>query len=105
MADGGRDAGSRGTLWVSWLIGDERPSVETVVDGPIAALRAALREHSGPVVVVSDEVGLGLVPMDPIGRAFRDILGIAHQQLVADSDEAWFMVAGRALALPPGADR
>ncbi|HYX12287.1 MAG TPA: bifunctional adenosylcobinamide kinase/adenosylcobinamide-phosphate guanylyltransferase [Candidatus Acidoferrum sp.] len=93
------------TLWVSWLIGDERPSVETLVDGPIAALRAALREHSGPVVVVSDEVGLGLVPMDLIGRAFRDILGIAHQQLVADSDEAWFMVAGRALALPPGADR
>ena len=90
------------TLWISLLIGDERPSVEGVVDGPIEAVRDALRAHDGPVIVVSDEVGLGLVPMDPIGRAFRDILGIAHQRLVADADEAWLMIAGRALALPPG---
>jgi adenosyl cobinamide kinase/adenosyl cobinamide phosphate guanylyltransferase len=89
------------TLWISHLIGDERPSVEAIVDGPIESVRAALRAHNGPAIVVSDEVGLGLVPMDPIGRAFRDILGIAHQRLVADSDEAWLMVAGRALALPP----
>jgi adenosylcobinamide kinase/adenosylcobinamide-phosphate guanylyltransferase len=93
------------TLWVSLLIGDEPPFVDSVVDGPIEAMRAALRDHAGPVVVVSDEIGLGLVPMDPTGRAFRDILGIAHQKLVADADEAWLMVAGRALALPPSADR
>lgn len=93
------------TLWVSSLIGDERPQVETVVEGPIGAVRVALREHAGPVVIVSDEIGLGLVPMDPVGRAFRDILGIAHQQLVADANEAWFMVAGRAMPLPPSADR
>jgi adenosylcobinamide kinase / adenosylcobinamide-phosphate guanylyltransferase len=93
------------TLWVSLLIGEERPSVDALVDGPIEAMRAALRDHAGPVVVVSDEIGLGLVPMDPIGRAFRDILGIAHQRLVADADEAWLMVAGRALALPPSANR
>lgn len=90
------------TLWVSSVVGEERPVVEEVVDGPIGAMRAALWDHAGPVVVVSDEIGLGLVPMDPIGRAFRDILGITHQQLVADADEAWFMVAGRALALPQG---
>jgi len=93
------------TLWVSLLIGEERPSVNSVVDGPIEEVRAALRGHEGPVVVVSDEIGLGLVPMDPVGRAFRDILGIAHQRLVADADEAWLMVAGRALALPASADR
>ena len=90
------------TLWVSLLVGDERPSVDAVVDGPIEDVRTAIRGHDGPVVVVSDEIGLGLVPMDPVGRAFRDILGIAHQRLVADSDEAWLMVAGRAIALPPG---
>jgi len=90
------------TLWVSLLVGDERPSVDAVVDGPSEDVRDAIRGHDGPVVVVSDEVGLGLVPMDPVGRAFRDILGIAHQRLVADSDEAWLMVAGRAIALPPG---
>ena len=88
------------TLWVSILVGEERPSVEAIVDGPIEDVRLAVRAHAGPVVIVSDEIGLGLVPMDPVGRAFRDILGIAHQVLVADSDEAWLMVAGRAIRLP-----
>ena len=90
------------TLWVSLLVGDERPSVAAVVEGPIEDVRNALRAHDAPVIVVSDEVGLGLVPMDPVGRAFRDILGIAHQRLVADADEAWLMVAGRAIVLPRG---
>ncbi len=86
------------TLWVSQLLTD--PSrLDAVLDGPIEAFRAAVRRHDGPVIVVSDEVGLGLVPMDPLGRAFRDLLGIAHQRLVADSDEAWFTVAGRAFRL------
>lgn len=91
------------TLWVSTLIGDGPPLVEAVVDGPVEEARRSIRHHDGPVVVVSDEVGLGLVPMDPVGRAFRDILGIAHQRLVADSDEAWLLVAGRPLRLPPPA--
>ena len=60
---------------------------------------AAINGHDGPVVVVSDEIGLGLVPLQPLSRAFRDLLGIAHQRLVDRSDEAWFMVAGRPLAL------
>jgi adenosylcobinamide kinase/adenosylcobinamide-phosphate guanylyltransferase len=86
------------TLWVSQLL--ERPGdAAAVLDGPLAELRSALRGHAGPAIVVSDEVGLGLVPLDPLGRAFRDVLGIAHQQLVADSDEAWFLVAGRPIRL------
>jgi adenosylcobinamide kinase/adenosylcobinamide-phosphate guanylyltransferase len=89
------------TLWLSRLIGDDGiPDVFALVDGPVAALRRALADHPGPAIVVSDEIGLGLVPLDPLSRAFRDLIGIAHQRLVADSDEAWFMVAGRALALP-----
>jgi adenosylcobinamide kinase / adenosylcobinamide-phosphate guanylyltransferase len=88
------------TLWLSQLVeGVEDPIL--LVDGPVEALRAALAGHDGPAVVVSDEISLGLVPMDPLSRAFRDLLGIAHQRLVADSDEAWFMVAGRAIRLEP----
>jgi len=86
------------TLWVSQLV-DGPGDASSVVDGPIAELRAALAAHAGAAIVVSDEVGLGLVPLDPLGRAFRDVLGIAHQQLVADSDEAWFLVAGRPIRL------
>jgi len=88
------------TLWVSLLI-EGRTDVAGLVDGPIEALRSALADHDGPAIVVSDEVGLGIVPMDPSARIFRDVMGIAHQRLVADSDEAWFTIAGRALRLDP----
>jgi adenosylcobinamide kinase/adenosylcobinamide-phosphate guanylyltransferase len=93
------------TLWVSLLLDGPDPDVMAIVDGPIDDLRAALSAHVGPAIVVSDEVGLGVVPMDPIGRAFRDILGIAHQRLVDDADEAWFTVAGRAIRLEPAPTR
>ena len=94
------------TLWVSRLLPDDvRPEVFGIADGPVEDLRRALADHPGPAVVVSDEIGLGLVPLDPLSRAFRDILGIAHQRLVADADEAWLMVAGRALRLPPESAR
>jgi adenosylcobinamide kinase / adenosylcobinamide-phosphate guanylyltransferase len=86
------------TLWVAAVM-DDATTVAELVEGPISALRAAIRAHDGPVVVVSDEVGLGIVPLDPLSRRFRDALGIAHQELVAEADEAWFTIAGRALRL------
>jgi adenosylcobinamide kinase / adenosylcobinamide-phosphate guanylyltransferase len=91
------------TLWASLALGDDPARVDAVLDGEFADVCAAIADHDGPVVIVSDEIGLGLVPLDPLGRAFRDLLGMAHQRLVARSDAAWFMVAGRAIALPPAA--
>jgi adenosyl cobinamide kinase/adenosyl cobinamide phosphate guanylyltransferase len=87
------------TLWMSLVFGDEPGPIDDVLDGPFGDVLAAIAEHDGPVIVVSDEIGLGMVPLEPLSRAFRDLLGIAHQRLVARSDEAWFMVAGRPLAL------
>lgn len=87
------------TLWMSLVFGDDPRPIDDVLDGPFADALEAIDAHHGPVVVVSDEIGLGLVPLEPLSRAFRDLLGIAHQRLVARSDEAWFMVAGRPLAL------
>jgi adenosylcobinamide kinase/adenosylcobinamide-phosphate guanylyltransferase len=87
------------TLWVSTLTGDAPPEIEALVDGPVADALAAVLERTAPVVVVSDEIGLGLVPMDPIGRAFRDLLGIVHQRFAAAADEVHFMVAGLPLTL------
>jgi adenosylcobinamide kinase/adenosylcobinamide-phosphate guanylyltransferase len=92
------------TLWMSLVYGDGGSPIDAVLDGPFANALAAIAGHDGPVVVVSDEIGLGIVPLERLSRAFRDLLGIAHQRLVAQSDEAWFMVAGRPLALmDPGA--
>ncbi len=89
------------TLWASLVLADDPSRVDAVLADDLVRVLDAIAGHDGPVVVVSDEVGLGLVPLDPLGRAFRDLLGIAHQQLVARCDEAWFMIAGRPMALPP----
>jgi adenosylcobinamide kinase/adenosylcobinamide-phosphate guanylyltransferase len=93
------------TLWASLALADDASRLDAVLEGPFAEVMHAIEEQDAPIVVVSDEIGLGLVPLDPLGRAFRDLLGIAHQRLVARSDEAWFMVAGRAIALPSQALR
>jgi adenosylcobinamide kinase / adenosylcobinamide-phosphate guanylyltransferase len=85
------------TLWLSALIdtpATELDGIDRLLDGPIAAGLAAVARHSGPVVVVSDEIGLGMVPMDPLSRAFRDLQGIAHQRLAALADEVVLTVAG-----------
>jgi adenosylcobinamide kinase / adenosylcobinamide-phosphate guanylyltransferase len=87
------------TLWLSTLLGDGTPAIDPILDGPIAAAYAAIAARPGPVVVVSDEVGLGIVPMHPNARVYRDLVGIAHQRLAAMADEVVLLVAGLPLVL------
>ena len=89
------------TLWLSALIDTPAPDIDRLLDGPVAAGLAALEGHGGPLVVVSDEIGLGMVPMDPLGRAFRDLQGIVHQRVAAMADEVVLTVAGLPLVLKP----
>jgi adenosylcobinamide kinase/adenosylcobinamide-phosphate guanylyltransferase len=93
------------TLWLSTLLGDGAPGIDPILDGPVAAGLAAIATRPGPVVVVSDEVGLGIVPMHAGARAYRDLVGIAHQRLAAMADEAYLLVAGLPLTLKGGVDR
>ncbi len=54
-------------------------------------------------IVVSNEVGSGVVPPSALGRAYRDLLGRVNQSISASANRAWLLVAGRALELPaPG---
>ena len=87
------------TLWLSGTFEPELTTAEAFLDGPFEAALAAFRGRSGPTVVVSDEINLGLMPMDATARGFRDLIGSAHQRLAAEADEAWFMVAGLPLRL------
>ena len=85
------------TLWVSNLLirGDDSQAVEQ-------ASRAALdrvRDRRGPTLVVTNEVGLGIVPADQLSRTYRDALGRVNQAWVAAADRALFLVAGKAIAL------
>jgi adenosylcobinamide kinase / adenosylcobinamide-phosphate guanylyltransferase len=87
------------TLWLSAIAGDELVDIDPILDGPFARAVEALRERQGPAVVVSDEIGLGMVPLDPLARAFRDLLGIANQRLAAAADEVHLLVAGLPVTL------
>lgn len=82
------------TLWLSTLLGDGTPAIDPILDGPVALAYEALATRPGPAVVVSDEVGLGIVPMHANARVYRDLVGIAHQRLAVLADEAYLFVAG-----------
>jgi len=79
----------------------ESPSadVQDVVDAALTPAVAALAAHPGPVVLVTNEVGLGVVPEHRSGRLFRDLLGTVNQRLAAGCDEVHLVVAGRVLQL------
>ncbi|MBI3362834.1 MAG: bifunctional adenosylcobinamide kinase/adenosylcobinamide-phosphate guanylyltransferase [Chloroflexi bacterium] len=72
-------------------------AAEAALDAELDGLLAAYAESRAEWIVISNEVGLGLVPPYPLGRAYRDALGRANQRLAAEADEVFFMVAGLAM--------
>ena len=90
------------SLWVANVL--ERGDTEDEIVASAARAAAAAATRSELVVGVSNEVGLGIVPMSPLGRTYRDLLGVANRTWVEASVEAAFVVAGRALPLAPGDD-
>ena len=59
----------------------------------------AIAAHRGPVVAVSDELGLGMVPLHAVSRAFRDLAGLVHQRFAAAADEVHVVIAGLPMTL------
>ncbi|HOJ00894.1 MAG TPA: bifunctional adenosylcobinamide kinase/adenosylcobinamide-phosphate guanylyltransferase [Anaerolineaceae bacterium] len=72
---------------------DER-GYHAMVEREMDELIASYSIHTGKWVVVSNEVGLGLVPAYPLGRYYRDALGRANQRIAKIADRAILMVAG-----------
>jgi len=62
-------------------------------------LRKTCREARCSLIIVSNEVGLGIVPDNPSARMFRDLSGLIHQKVAQQADEVYFMVAGIPLQL------
>ena len=85
------------TLWVSNLLGQGLTDAEVGARAGAAAATAAGR--TAPTVAVSNEVGSGIVPADPLARRYRDLLGQVNAAWAAAADRALLLVAGRALPL------
>ncbi len=84
------------TLWLSNLLlrGDTQ-------EGQVGRLIGTLHEKPFHSILISNEVGMGVVPDSALGRAFRDLCGRAHQALVARADEIYFGAMGTLIRLKP----
>ena len=82
------------TLWLSNLFGARRD-----VEAETRALVKALPLLGGPVILVSNEVGLGIVPENQLARAFRDAAGRLNQAVAGVADRVVFVAAGLPLTL------
>ena len=88
------------TLWLSNLLLAEAPDGEILRQ--VTAVAEAAAGRAGPTLLVTNEVGLGLVPETALGRRFRDLAGAAHQRLAAIADEVYAALMGMVLRLHPG---
>ncbi len=95
------------TLWLSNWMAQHSSFVEednvqqqyTYHDGVLADIEALLFTISAlapskTVIIVSNEVGLGIVPMHPLSRTYRDLLGWVNQRIARDAERVYFMIAG-----------
>jgi adenosylcobinamide kinase / adenosylcobinamide-phosphate guanylyltransferase len=82
------------TLWLSNLM-----LAEADIEEETARLEKTLVAASGPLVLVANEVGSGIVPSYPLGRRFRDTQGVLNQRIAARAERVILMVAGLPLLL------
>lgn len=94
------------TLWLTnWLMPVEEENFESKQaqsqdwKAQLALFLKAIDEAAGPVILVGNEIGLGVIPMGKEVRAFVDALGVLNQQVAAHCESATLMCAGLPLAL------
>lgn len=94
------------TLYTTNLMLQDESAADDAVLKRIDELLVAARLTPATTVMVSNDVGLGLVPEYPLGRRFRDLLGRVNQRVAAQADAVYFLIAGipldiKALACSP----
>lgn len=87
------------TLWLSNLLLGGLSAA--TIEQRVAALAECLRARPFHSVIVTNEVGMGIVPDNALSRAFRDVVGRAHQALGRVADEVYFGALGQMLRLKP----
>lgn len=84
------------TLWLTNLMMAERD-----LKAEMDRLMVVLEERRGPIFLVSNEVGQGIVPIEPMARAFVDAAGLMHQRIAAIARRVDLVTAGLPLSLKP----
>ena len=89
------------TMWVSNLLlsGSEMGSARGDILSEVRRLLCLYRDGDASWIVVSNEVGLGVVPSTELGRVYSDELGRVNQLVAAEADEVYFMAAGLPLRI------
>ena len=90
------------TLWVSNML-EQDGSDDAILQTADDAARVAAR-RSGRVIAITNEVGSGIVPLNPLARRYRDLLGMVNARWCTHADQAFLVVAGRTLALSDPSD-
>ncbi len=79
----------------------DAPLIEQKVTGEIGELVDGISQIDASFIIVTNQVGAGLVPANKMGRLYRDLLGKANQLLAEEADEVYLMVAGLAVPVKP----
>ena len=87
------------TLWLCNLLMRDCSTGE--IEGQVGEIVTAVARRRHHIVLVSNEVGFGVVPESALGRRFRDIVGRAHQQIAAQADEVYLAAMGMVIRLTP----
>ncbi len=91
-------------IWATNRMLEEARPTDADIEDEAARLARLLAKRRGRGLVVTNEVGSGVVPATPLGRDFRDLLGTVNQAVVRAADAAYLVVAGRLLPLVDPAD-
>ena len=101
------------TLLISHVFGEREerhsleeegePFLEKQVALELEELIACIEQLDATFIIVSNEVGMGLVPVNELGRAYRDLLGKANQELARCADRVYLMIAGMPIQIKPSA--
>lgn len=82
------------TLWIANLLAQVPAPDDLAIEASVREVGRILAAHPFNAIVVSNEVGLGIVPADPSVRRYRDLMGLVNQQVAALADRVVLMVAG-----------
>jgi adenosylcobinamide kinase / adenosylcobinamide-phosphate guanylyltransferase len=88
------------TLWLSNMVIGNTPDKEILLE--VDALIQTIGSFPFNTIVVTNEVGMGLVPETDLGRRFRDLAGHAHKRLASHAEQIYFAALGVMLRLRPG---